>query len=248
MKTIKTAHLIFDGAIHLDELRAFRSAINLVNEKKDVLLHHHLSDGKLLYRYPLIQFKQIGSKPAIFTLNEGTESLTQIITAKEVTLNIKGKVFPLNVLKIHFEQVNLCFTEGLIPYKITHWIALNEKNYQVYQKSQNLKQQIELLERLLTAHIIAFAEGISWSLDKRIELNITKIQKQSWLTLKRTKLLAFDVHFLANLLLPNYVGLGKSCSVGFGMVECLPKTQKSKKENWNNNLKRRKRKLETYEQ
>ena len=41
------------------------------------LLHQHSAD-KLIYRYPLVQYKMIDSKPMVVGINEGAEVLKQI--------------------------------------------------------------------------------------------------------------------------------------------------------------------------
>ena len=83
---------------------------------------------------------------------------------------------------------------------------------------EGIAEKITLLEKILTANILSFAKGIGVHIENNIECKITSISEPYFPTYKQTKLTAFDVEFKTNVFLPNYIGLGKSSSVGFGIL------------------------------
>ena len=80
-----------------------------------------------------------------------------------------------------------------------------------------------MLESILTGNIISFAKGINWWVDAPIQVKITKIKELKMLEFKHKKMLAFSVNFSCNVSLPDFVGLGKGASIGFGVVKGIKK-------------------------
>ena len=219
MKNIKLATILFEGNIQTEDIRAFRAAIIEMTHRRDNLLHHHLDDKVYLYRYPLVQYKEIHGYPAMVCLNDGALSAVKIIEKKGSLLHINGKILTLNVKKLNFENFSLNYSDKIITYRLYNWLALNQNNYQEYQNLFSQKERLDLLERILKAHILAFAEGIGWNIDKPITLFIKDLHKQRWLPFKNIKLLGFDISFMTNLFLPDHIGLGKAVSIGFGILQ-----------------------------
>lgn len=79
-----------------------------------------------------------------------------------------------------------------------------------------------MLERIVIGNVLSMAGGLNMFVDKRIVAKITSIREYPrTIQFKGVKMVAFDVNFLTNIELPENVGLGKGCSIGFGVVEKL---------------------------
>jgi hypothetical protein len=78
----------------------------------------------------------------------------------------------------------------------------------------------------LKANIISFAKGVKWDIDKQISLRIDKIVSEKQVPYKKTRLSGFDIEFRTNVFLPDFVGLGKGVSLGFGTVTIARENQK----------------------
>jgi CRISPR/Cas system endoribonuclease Cas6 (RAMP superfamily) len=74
------------------------------------------------------------------------------------------------------------------------------------------------MERILTGNILSFAKGIGVRLDKEVICKLTGLRNYGLVDCKGVKLMAFDGEFRCNVSLPDFIGIGKSTSVGFGMV------------------------------
>ena len=128
--------------------------------------------------------------------------------------------------RIHQKAAIVCVKEGIKAigelfcadnYQY-NWLPLNSENYKEYQAIEGLAQRITFLEGKLIGNLLAFFTEMGFRAEKQIDLHITDIKDQRLAHYKGVKLMAFDVEFKANLILPQYIGIGKSASVGFGTM------------------------------
>lgn len=177
------------------------------------LLHHHF-DNKLLYTYPRVQFKIIEGVAHILGIDEGVSVIS----------NIQNKI---NHLRLEENAIEFYEPEIRIKSKkfgsiddnyryifVTIWLALNEKNYSVYISSN---KKSDILKRTLVGNVLSMCKGLGYVVksDLEVELNI----KETHATLKSTPMLGFIGTFSVNFDIPDYFGIGKSVSRGFGTVK-----------------------------
>jgi len=180
----------------------------------NILLHNH-NNQNLTYTYPLVQYKTIADNPMIYGLEEGLEAITEISTQiQELKLNDTYQVKE----KIIFEkEFQLEETEKLHQYQfITPWLALNQKNYPKYMKIKDDKERKILLNKILIGNILSMAKSFGIMVEKKLQvkshLNITDV------TYKSVIMKGFTGQFQTNFQLPDYLGLGKGVSHGYGTI------------------------------
>lgn len=215
---IRRLTIQFDYKIQNREIAAFRGAIASKVGKDNSWFHQHLEDEKLAYRYPLIQYKSIRKQASVLCLGTAVDEIHKLFNKEDWIIHLKGKKVDLEIDNLDLGNVTLNVWDKSFPYALTNWLALNERNYQRFMAMENEIDQIEMLERILIGNILAFAKGVGWKVEKEIKLRIHKIVNKKSLKYKNTQLLAFDVDFSTNVFLPNYIGLGKGASHGYGMV------------------------------
>ncbi len=182
------------------------------------LLHNHLEDGTFVFRYPLVQYKVINKTPYLVGLGEGAELLASLfLQVKE--LRLEGKNYLLHTKKIQSLLWQPKVGQDLYSYDFrTLWMALNRKNYLVYLR-ENETDRKQHLTGILIGNILSFLKGINVHLrpDQRLlaQLRIDQHQTQ----FKDQKMLAFSGQFTANILLPDFIGLGKAVSRGYGAIQ-----------------------------
>lgn len=185
------------------------------------LLHNHYQDGSLRYRYPQIQYKIINKTPNLIGLEEGADLLTQLfLKIKEV--NINGKTYPVHTKNISQQQIEIGYSNGLHEYKFeTLWMGLNQKNYSKFVSHQSVKEKDDMLNAILTGHILGFFKtfGVALKPEERIMVKHQLTQKST--NFKGQKMLAFTGSFICNAKLPDFAGLGKSTSRGFGTIKLI---------------------------
>ena len=180
------------------------------------LLHQHIDVDKLLYRYPRIQYKILDGVPLVLGIEEGAEVLKEIYD-KYDELKLGDSVYTLVERGIALKEEEFGISTELITYEfITPWIALSQNNYQRYLESKR-EQRRELLRRTLIGNILSASKGLDYVVLEEIKVAIGGLHRRKC-ELKGTPFIGFLGRFMVNFTIPDYMGLGKSVSRGFGTV------------------------------
>lgn len=185
------------------------------------LLHNHYQDGSLRYRYPQIQYKVLHKIPFLIGIDEGANLLTQLfLKIKEI--NIDGKMHPIQSKNISQQQKEIGFSDALHEYKFeTLWMGLNQQNYSKFVNLNSDKEKDAMLNAILTGHILGFFRSFGVALKPEERIMVKHQLEQKSTNFKGQKMLAFTGNFICNAILPNYIGLGKSTSRGFGTIKLI---------------------------
>lgn len=218
MKRVRVLTVVFDTTIVAHEIPAFRGAVIQKVGSDNTAFHNHLKSNAFLYRYPLIQYKRIGQKPCIMCVEHGVDEIHKFFEKKDWDLNISNRRLEMTIEKLNLNQFTMQVWDKMFDYSIENWIALNSENYRKFQNIESLAERVGFLENTLKANILSFAKGIEWTVDKEIKVSITEIIRQRKAKVKGSLLSGFDVQFRSNVFIPQYLGLGKSVSLGYGVV------------------------------
>lgn len=179
------------------------------------LLHQHDTD-KFIYQYPMVQYKMIGRTPMVIGINEGAEVLKEIYDEYD-KINLNGNEYEIVERGITYKKEDFGISDKLIKYDfVTPWFALNQKNYRKYLYSGR-DQQLELLRKNLVGNMLSMSKSLGYQVPEMIKCH-TELQKRSS-SLKGNEILVFKGSFVTNFQIPDYLGLGKSVSRGFGTVK-----------------------------
>ncbi len=207
----------FGNEITPNEIQQFRGAVIASLKEKDILFHNHTENG-VSYHYPRIQYKRIHQKAAIVCVKEGIKAIVELFCAGNYHYRIGERDVDMLIESINTYETDIDFCEEPRHYRLLNWLPLNSENYKEYQSIEVLAQRILFLEEKLIGNLLAFFTEMGFRADKQIDLHITNITGQRLARYKGVKLMAFDVEFKANLALPQYIGIGKSSSVGYGIL------------------------------
>ncbi|MCK4664337.1 MAG: hypothetical protein KAT68_15820 [Bacteroidales bacterium] len=187
---------------------------NLFKEHSS-LLHNHLQDGTNNYKYPLVQYKVVNKIPYIIGINEGGKLLVELFL-KIKELNIENEVYPVNAKNISNQIIELIDTTELFEYRFeTLWMGLNQQNFNKYLKI-NIYERKKMLQNILIGNILSFYKGISYTINQQILIKLDFIEHKT--NFKNKEMFAFGGNFICNAILPDYIGLGKAVSRGFGCI------------------------------
>lgn len=222
MSNLKVLTISFDTPIKPWELRQFRGALSeSVGYDKSHFHNHDNQNGGFHYRYPLIQYKYHNHKPMLVCLNDGVEEMQHFFTKSDWTLNMKGREVDMKIDQLNMRQYRVDILENSFRYHIRNWIPFNSENYKIWQNLESITEQSAFLETLMANHIVSFCYGVNSKPENRIEVKITELETPKSVSFKRLKMLCFSAVFRTNLSLPDFVGLGKGVSMGFGTVRRL---------------------------
>jgi len=174
---------------------------------------HHHSDNS--YHYPLIQYKQIEKKLAVIGVGNFAGIVFQSISGLDHITTETQKI-SLNNIEIKSNVYTVEQTYGKYKF-VTPWLALNEKNYEKFKELKNIEKK-QFLEKILIGNILSLLKGLKFFVDHKIIVSITKFNSVQ-VTAHQNKFAGIYAEFECNTVLPEYLGLGKSVTKGFGVVQ-----------------------------
>jgi hypothetical protein len=247
MKKLRLLAVSFDSHLQPWDLPKFRGAVARKVGLEHEWFHNHdnssapsgpaeagdwdsedaaptVAGGKLCYhhRYPLIQYKIDTQgqqmRPMLLCLDDCIEEAHHFFSQADWSLRIGQQQHDMRISRLHVDQINLNVWENFLPYRLHKWRALNSENFRQWQQLEGVAERFAFLENILAAHILSFARGVGWELDKRFEVKITQQLKEEWVSYKGIKVLAFTIEFKANISMPDFIGIGQGAGFGFGVV------------------------------
>ncbi len=200
------------------EIPLFRGAvIGSMEGDADILYHNHNGES-VLYHYPMIQYKRIGQCAAIVAVDSGADIIGQFLSSGATRLRIGTREESFLISDVSANNCLVQVWDGMFDYHLRKWLPFNSKNYSEYKSLNSLSDKISFLEHILIGNILSFAKGVAVALTSDIVCKIAALNGTKILTYKGVKMMSFDLEFTSNVTIPNYVGLGKGVSLGFGTV------------------------------
>lgn len=187
------------------------------NEFKEYnILHNHYGNENFLFRYPLVQYKVVGDSVHILGIGDNGEILKKI--SSEISyLNLDQKYIVSEKI-IYEKEFDIKPASDEKHYRfITPWLGLNQKNYAKYINSKSWKEKKEILNKVLVGNLLSMSKGLGIIVNKRLYAKTHFDEKI--VEYKGVKMNAFVGEFKVYYDIPDYFGLGKGVSQGFGCVK-----------------------------
>lgn len=182
-------------------------------------MHNH-EGSACIYQYPKVQYKIIDGSPVIVGLNECSDLIANI-SLLESDIVIDNRFYDLGKADIVTDVCSFGITETIQNYEfLTPWFALNQENVQKYDKADEIEKE-ELLERILIGNLISMSKSFGYTVEDRIRVKLNL--ERTATIFKSKKMVAFEGSFKVNFNIPDYTGIGKSVSRGFGSVRLIRK-------------------------
>ena len=180
--------------------------------------HHHNKYGKLIYRYPCVQYKILDGRCLLIGFNEGIEIVEKVFHDLK-SINLEGRLEEFTSKGIEVRNEKFSISQEYIRYSFsTPWLALNEKNFEKYRMLKTWNDRKELLKKvILPGNIISMSKSLGYTVPDIIQASIHNV-KETPTSLKGVPMIGFSGSFSVNFDLPDYIGLGKSVSRGFGTI------------------------------
>ncbi|AEF96270.1 CRISPR-associated endonuclease Cas6 [Methanotorris igneus] len=189
--------------------------LNEFNKEDYKELHNHSNNG-FIYTYPKIQYKIIGGDAVLIGIKEGINILGEIVLdIKKLELNHKVYTVTGGYVKVVFEEFGV--SDEMKRYKfISPWVALNEKNYLKYKELDEDGRK-NLLEKILIGNVLSMSKYLDYTVEEKLIVEILDVESLI-VRYKGNKFIGFKGEFEINFDIPNYLGIGRKVSKGFGSV------------------------------
>ena len=166
-------------------------------------------------KYPLIQYKVIRGAPLIVAFNEGCDLLWEVFDK----IDEVNKISPWKVTekRIIEKKAELAIIDEKVRYRfLTPWLTVQESEIGKDIKT-NIRQRNYALATILESNFLAIARNFNVPIDK--SLRITLNTKDEYIVQRDTNIAGFFGSFYINFQLPQFMGLGKSVTRGFGTIK-----------------------------
>jgi hypothetical protein len=216
---VSVTTVLLELAISPKEVQYFRGSIIRLSNGNP-LFHNHVGEKGYHYSYPLIQYKRIQGYAALVGVNEGIDALHDFFAERgPFTLQIGNRQARCESIAAQTEHIEMtCADACRYTYTIQQWLPLNQENYTVYQHAEGLVERVSMLEKILVGNILSFAKGLGYFFETPIVCQILDLEQKGTIPYKGVELMNFSARFKCNVPLPEYIGLGKSASVGNGVI------------------------------
>jgi hypothetical protein len=216
----KTKILIvkFKNPLKHSEVPFFRGAVNNVMTDTNPLFNNHSGDS-FIYTYPKIQYKRIKGNAAIVCVNEGAEIIGNFFNEMPPSLQIgnKQELFEIESINAYLHLIQIW--DSLFEYNLSKWMPFNQDNYNKYSLLESITEKSKFLEDTLFGNFLSMTKGIGIQLSKSdIIAKITYVNDPIILKFKGVNMMTFNIIFKTNLYIPDYMGIGKGVSMGYGIV------------------------------
>jgi len=183
---------------------------------EDTEFHHHSESS---YHYPLVQYKRVNKRLLVMGLQDYAEMVYRKMPDVAQVATPEGQI-PIVSLELVRDRFIIAQTnEGTEPFRryrfATPWIALNNANYLKFHESKRGRK--EMLQKILVGNILSMLKGLGVYLEFQVKLNVDSYETVK-VTAHDNQFVGFRAVFETNISLPQYLGLGKSVSKGFGAI------------------------------
>lgn len=213
---LKQLALTFNLPIYPRQIKQWRGAFIEMAGWTDDLFHNHKGEDGYHYRYPLIQYRVMDKKAAIMAIGDGVEVLQKVLSDQDWEINWQGEKVRLQIHDLRMQEHALRWSRTPKTYRLFRYLPFKTENYERWKACTNLTERVNLLESIITGHLLGYARAMDWPVDETIKVDLQYIQLMEKVRYHETHLLAFNLTYSCNLALPEGIGLGRGISHGFG--------------------------------
>ncbi len=231
---LRTLTLTLSHRIRPHEIARWRGAFLEMIGWENELFHNHqnqefsgqkvfstqvLKSAKLHHRYPLIQYYENQGKGTITGINEGAEALLKILNNKKLTIRWNGRSKDLKIVRVQQGAHQFKILQAPRKYQLHKWMALTQKNYELWKNASGLDVRVHLLNKLLVNHLIGTLKQLNWRWPAgSLQAHLDLLHQMKAIRHKGISLEIFDVTFSSNAQLPTGLAIGKGVSHGYGII------------------------------
>ena len=169
----------------------------------------------------MVQYKRINQCAAIVAIDSGADALGQFLSSGVTHLQIGEREDDFKVVDVKASNCLVQVWDGEFEYHLRKWLPFNSENYKEYKSLEDPSDKVQFMERILVGNILSFAKGVGVSLESNVTCTIKSMDNQQLIKYKGVKMMSFDIVFKTNVTIPDFVGIGKGVSLGFGMVTMI---------------------------
>lgn len=198
--------------------RQLRGALALAFANND-LFHQHDATGRVLYRYPRVQYRWRQGRGLVVGWREAAAQLLTLPWLELPYLLLGEEQVTVTDALLSTHKSTFGVSERLLRYRIVSPLLMfNQDNYARYQSLPVTEQAWER-DRLLIAQLLTALKGLDVFFEGRLYAAFTDINVVTC-HYKQQNLVGIKGGFVCNAVLPDGFALGHATSHGYGWIAC----------------------------
>jgi hypothetical protein len=199
-------------------LREFR--LYLAGRLGEYTAMHQERAAGFIHRYPVVQCKQTRHAVSILGISQGADFLYRLSDGlREISQGNNTCTILERDALIRNEEFGMYGTMYNYEF-LTPWLALNQQNAKKFYDLKGKPDRDAFMQKILAGDLATLAR----SLDYRLPVPVTCEAKIRFRIdrMDRENVMVFFGRFRTNLSIPDYFGIGRSVSQGFGTIQRIP--------------------------
>jgi hypothetical protein len=194
-----------------DELRLF------LNRELTGYAALHRNDAGFIHRYPVLQCKQIRGDLMVTGVCQGADCLYRI-TLEQTELGAGESACLITARDPAIRSERFGISDDVITYEfLTPWLALNQQHAKKFYDLSGKPQRDAFMHNLLTDQLQTLAKSLDYDETAPISCDVKVRFRRD--RIGRENMMVFLGRFQTNLRIPDYLGIGRSVSAGFGTIK-----------------------------
>lgn len=182
----------------------------------DPLFHQHDEEGRVLYRYPQVQYRWRNGQGVVAGWGEAARRLPQLPWL-ELDLRLGDDPVQVGDISLATHKARFGISPRLLRYHLVAPVLLfNQKNYQRYKELDRAGQREES-DRLLIAQLLTAMRGLGVHFAGQLYAAFTQTRTVVS-RYKQQELVGIKGQFVCNAVLPAGFAIGHGVSHGFGWI------------------------------
>ena len=136
-------------------------------------------------------------------------------------LELGKSIYAVIGRQINEQDMEIIATRKEYKYQfLTPWLALNQENHTRYRELGNWRDRKIFLNNILVGNILSMCKGLGIIVDRGLQVRSHLTEERS--NFKSINSMSFTGEFIINFKIPDFFGIGKSASHGYGTVKNVP--------------------------
>ena len=199
----------------LPELRAY-----LTGKLNEYTVLRRDNSAGFIYRYPAVQVKLVKNMLMVVGISQGAGFLEEISKNQEKIPSGKN-ICTITARDSATRPEPFGISDSMITYEfLTPWLALNQQNTKKFYELKGKPDRDAFLAKLLSEGLATLAKSLDYKPGEPIRCEERVRFRKDWIDNK--SVMVFTGKFRTNLVIPDYLGMGQSVSLGFGTIKHIP--------------------------
>jgi hypothetical protein len=182
------------------------------------LFHGHLTQEKVSYQTPKIQYRILHGHPALIGMGQGIEVIKKVVLDNH-NIIIGDRSMHVREIQIEVYNENFGQSSDFYDYRFASpWMALNQENYKDYHKMNTMNQR-RRLKQILKGNLLTLSKAFGYTIPDFDTIEVDGWFKPVSRNFHNIPMHCFTGEFTLNFCIPDYLALGKQAARGFGVVQ-----------------------------